>query len=125
MRILWLLLSGLAGGLVAGMGMGGGTLTMPLMVLLVGVEQLTAQYCNLLSFLPTGAAASLIHQKNGYIDAAPLKFMLLPALIAATASSLFASSLPGALLKRLFGGFLIAVAAFSFVITLLKKLTNK
>ena len=38
MRWLWLALCGASGGVLAGMGMGGGTLTIPLLVLLLSVE---------------------------------------------------------------------------------------
>ena len=41
MKWLWFLLAGLLGGVLAGMGMGGGTLTIPLLVLALGVDQLT------------------------------------------------------------------------------------
>ena len=45
-------LAGIAGGIPGGMGMGGGTALIPLLVLLCGAEQGVAQGINLLSFLP-------------------------------------------------------------------------
>ena len=46
------LVLGFLGGIPAGMGMGGGTVTIPLLVLVGGVEQKIAQCANLFSFLP-------------------------------------------------------------------------
>ena len=46
------LILGFLGGIPAGMGMGGGTVTIPLLVLLGGVEQKIAQAANLFAFLP-------------------------------------------------------------------------
>ncbi len=43
MKFLLYVAAGLAGGVLAGMGMGGGTLTLPILVLLLGVEQLTCR----------------------------------------------------------------------------------
>lgn len=67
MRFLYLLLAGVAGGVLAGMGMGGGTLTLPLLVLCLNVGQLTAQFANLVAFLPSGAVSLALHIKNGLV----------------------------------------------------------
>ena len=54
MQFLYFVLAGVLGGVLAGMGMGGGTLTLPILVLVMGVEQITAQFANLIAFLPSG-----------------------------------------------------------------------
>lgn len=64
MQWLWFAAAGICGGVLAGMGMGGGTLTIPILVLLLSVDQLTAQFANLIAFLPTGAAALGVHLKT-------------------------------------------------------------
>ncbi|MFQ7077391.1 MAG: hypothetical protein ACLRSW_05330 [Christensenellaceae bacterium] len=46
------LLLGILGGIPAGMGMGGGTVTIPLLILVGGVEQKIAQSANLFPFSP-------------------------------------------------------------------------
>ena len=83
MKWLWFLLAGLLGGVLAGMGMGGGTLTIPLLVLALGVDQLTAQFANLTAFLPTGAASLVVHVKNGLIDTKGLAAFIIPAGVSA------------------------------------------
>lgn len=124
MRILYFVLAGIAGGMLAGMGMGGGTLTMPILVLLLGVGQLTAQLANLISFLPSGTAALLVHAKNGLVKWESLRYILPTALVGCAAVAPFAPHIEGELLKKLFGGFLIAVAALSYLTTLFKKVKN-
>ena len=50
MAFFVLILLGFIGGIPAGMGMGGGTVTIPLLTLFGGVEQKIAQSANLFSF---------------------------------------------------------------------------
>ena len=110
MRYLYLFLSGILGGILAGLGMGGGTLTIPILVLALGVAQISAQAINLISFLPTGSAALFLHIKNGYVDFAGILFLILPALVCCIAVSFVAVNTDGEILKKIYGGFLVAVA---------------
>ncbi len=113
MKMLWLFLAGLCGGILAGMGMGGGTLTIPLLVLALGVGQLTAQFANLVAFLPAGAAALAVHAGNGLADWKSLVTVLPAAVAASAVTSAFAADVSGELLGKLFGGFLVAIAVIS------------
>lgn len=113
MKMLWLFLAGLCGGILAGMGMGGGTLTIPLLVLALGVGQLTAQFANLVAFLPAGAAALAVHAGNGLADWKSLVAVLPVAVAASAVTSAFAADVSGELLGKLFGGFLVAIAVIS------------
>ena len=114
-RVVYLVLTGIAGGILAGLGMGGGTLTIPLLVLALNVGQLTAQSANLFAFLPTGTLALFVHTKNGYIVLKDVAFLILPALLMATVASFFATMTSGEVLQKIYGGFLIAVAMVSLV----------
>ena len=114
MNWLWFILAGAAGGVLAGMGMGGGTLTIPILVLLLSVERLTAQFVNLIAFLPTGVAALGLHLKNGLVEPRPLLPVLATAVPASVVTSFFALD-PAPLVGRLYGGFLVAVALFGLV----------
>ena len=51
-------LCGILGGVLGGMGMGGGTVLIPLLTIFCGVEQGAAQGVNLLSFLPMSLLAA-------------------------------------------------------------------
>lgn len=110
MQFLYFILAGVLGGILAGMGMGGGTLTLPLLVLVMGVGQLTAQFANLIAFLPSGTIALGVHVKNGLVKTDNLLYLLLPAIVTCAIASLFATKIEGDILKKLFGGFLCAVA---------------
>ena len=57
-------LAGVIGGIVGGMGMGGGTLTIPILTIFLSYEQLQAQGINLIAFLPMSVVALIIHAKN-------------------------------------------------------------
>mgnify|MGYP005806576625 CR=1 FL=1 len=68
MKYVVLALIGLAGGILGGMGLGGGTLLIPLMTLLSDVPQKTAAAVNLIAFVPMAAIALAVHAKNGLIQ---------------------------------------------------------
>ena len=114
MQFLFFVLAGLAGGVLAGMGMGGGTLTLPLLVLASNVGQFTAQFANLIAVLPSGTAALAVHAKNGLVQKNDLVYMLLPSIAACVVCSFFATKAEGELLKKLYGAFLVVIAVVSF-----------
>lgn len=109
MAFLTLFLCGVAGGLLGGMGMGGGTALIPLLTLF-GVPQAAAQGVNLLAFLPTAALALTVHAKNGLVRREGLLFFVLPALACSVPGALLATFLPSAALERAFGVFLLVLA---------------
>lgn len=100
---------GAATGVLSGFGVGGGTLLLVYMTAFAGVEQRLAQGINLLYFLPAGLLALPAHVKNGYIE----RPVLLPAIgagmLCAALAAWAATGMDVAVLKKLFGGFLIAV----------------
>ena len=102
----------LIGGLIAGMGMGGGTLLIPLFTIFTDMGQLEAQGYNLAAFIPMAIVTLFIHKKNGY-----LKWMgLLPLIISSAVFSViggFVASVTSAtILKKCFGVFLLALAVW-------------
>lgn len=114
MAFLVFFLCGIAGGILGGMGMGGGTALIPLLTLFCGVEQTAAQGVNLLSFLPMSLLALSIHAKNGLLERRGLGYLILPALGFSVAFSLLAAVLPAAALSKAFGAFLAALSLFQF-----------
>ena len=106
------------GGVIGGMGMGGGTLLIPLLTLCAGLEQHLAQAINLMAFIPMSLIALAIHKKNGYVcfkHAAPVSAV---ALVGAIGGSFAARYAGGYQLKACFGAFLIAlgiVQAFKII----------
>ncbi len=118
MSFLVFLLIGFAGGLLGGMGMGGGTVLIPLLTIFCGVEQRAAQGVCLLAFLPASALALSVHAKNGLIDAKGVWPVALAALIFSVLFSLIAVGIRGETLRRAFGLFLLALSAVELSRTL-------
>ncbi|MEG1646124.1 MAG: TSUP family transporter, partial [Clostridia bacterium] len=86
MTIIWFILAGLAGGILGGLGMGGGTLLIPILTLLLGVEQKLAQTINLVVFLPMATVAIIVNIKRHMIRFDKILFLLLPALATSVGS---------------------------------------
>jgi uncharacterized membrane protein YfcA len=110
MKFYLYLLLGFLGGIPAGMGMGGGTVTIPLLTLVGGVPQKIAQSANLFAFLPMSAPALKIHAANGLLKTQGLLWIILPAFLLGAVGAVFAAALPSKLLRKLFGVFLIGLA---------------
>ena len=108
------LLLGILGGIPAGMGMGGGTVTIPLLILVGGVEQTIAQSANLFSFLPMSAFALRVHAENKLLSTGGVGWMIVPALAFSAAGTFIAYALPSEILRRAFGVFLIILSFFQF-----------
>ena len=60
MEYLWYGIAGVLSGVLGGMGMGGGTLLIPLLSLFYSVGQHTSQAVNLISFIPMAIVALII-----------------------------------------------------------------
>jgi uncharacterized membrane protein YfcA len=107
------LLLGFLGGIPAGMGMGGGTVTIPLLVLVGGVEQKIAQCANLFSFLPMSIGALKTHAENGLVETRGALWGVIPALVLSALCAWSAAVLPSEILRKGFGVFLICLAFFT------------
>ena len=103
------LLAGFVCGVISGFGIGGGTLLVVYMTLLSGLDQRAAQGINLLYFLPTAAAALILHSKNRLVSWRVTLPAALAGCVTAALSAWLAAQLDTGLLKKLFGGFLILV----------------
>lgn len=104
---------GFLGGIPAGMGMGGGTVTIPLLVLLGGAEQKIAQCANLFAFLPMSLFALKTHAENKLLSTRGIGWMILPALLFAASGTAAAVMIPSDFLKKAFGIFLIFLSVTS------------
>ena len=102
-------LCGLGAAVISAWGVGGGTLLLLVMTLFLGVDQRTAQGINLLYFLPTAVCALIFHAKHRQICWKAVVPAALAGCAAAVPGALLAASLEMELLRKLFGGFLIAV----------------
>jgi len=106
------IIAGVASGVIAGMGMGGGTLLIPALTLLLGVAQRSAQGVNMLSFLPAAVIALVIHRRAGRLDVKKSIPAILSGIVGAVLGSLAAEWIREDTLKRVFGIFLMIMAAW-------------
>ena len=115
MKILVYILIGLSGGVLGGLGMGGGTLLIPLLRLFTGTSQHVAQTVNLVAFIPMSIVALAIHIKNKLVKWKYLLTLSLPAVPAGIGASFLAKLVAGARLGRWFGIFLIVLGAYQLI----------
>lgn len=108
-------LTGIAGGILGGMGMGGGTVIIPLLSILFGINQHTAQAINLIGFIPMAVVALFIHAKNNLVDFKDSLWIIIPGVCAGIIGALVAKNIDGETLKRCFGGFLIVLSIVQFL----------
>jgi len=115
MKWIILITIGIFGGIFGGMGMGGGTLLIPLLTSFGGVSQHAAQGVNLAAFLPMAAVALIIHFKKKLVEAKTALLVALPALLTAVPAAILAGYCSGGVLSRIFGGFLVLLGIWQMV----------
>jgi uncharacterized membrane protein YfcA len=110
-----LFIIGLASGIISGMGIGGGAILIPALVLLVNPGQQKAQSVNLIFFIPTAVVALIIHIRKKRVDFRMALPIIISGLAGAYLGSSFAVALPGLMLKKWFGAFLLAMGCYEMV----------
>lgn len=98
-------------GILSGFGVGGGSLLMVWMTAVMGLEPSGAACINLLYFLPTSLGALLFHCKHNLIVWKAVLFSVLFGLLTAALGSWLSGAMDQALLRKLFGAFLLVVGA--------------
>ena len=105
--LAYVLLGLVAGGLSALMGVGGGVIMVPAMVLLFGFTQHVAEGTSLLIIIPTAVIGAVRHAKNNYTDWRLGLWLGLGGIVGAAAGASVALELDADLLQRLFAAFLL------------------
>lgn len=123
--MLWYVVAGIAGGLIGGMGMGGGTLLIPILTLLLSVGQLEAQAINLIVFIPMAIVTLIIHVKNKLVDFKKLLFSLPLAIVLAVAGALLVKKIDESILKTTFGIFMLIVGVVFLLKAILMSMVDK
>ena len=113
--IFWEIVAGVLGGIVAGMGMGGGTLTIPILTMFLKYEQLRAQGVNLVAFLPMSVVALVIHVKNKLVDFKETWLLALVGCLFSLGGAIIANHIANGVLKKLFALFLIGLGVWQFL----------
>ena len=113
-------LVGFAGGILGGMGMGGGTILIPLLYVCFGLGQHISQAINLISFIPMAVFALIIHIKNKLVVFRNIFLIIIPGLITCLVFCFVSKQISGDILRKIFGCFLIVLSIFQ-VVFLFKK----
>ena len=107
-------------GVIGGMGMGGGTLLIPMLALFFGVDAHACATVNLLAFIPTAIISLVFHVKNKLVKTKGILYIVVPALVAAVGAYFLSKAVATDILLRIFGGFLIILAVYGFVSSFVK-----
>lgn len=121
MEIFLLILFGFLAGIIGGMGMGGGTILIPLLTIFLSISQKSAQGLNLICFLFLAIPALIIHFKNKMISTKYLWIVILSGVLFCVLGSFLATLLDSKILKICFGIFLIGLSILEFVKTFKKE----
>lgn len=110
-----LFIIGLASGIISGMGIGGGAILIPALVIFAKPTQQIAQSVNLLFFIPTAIVALIIHIRNKRIDFKMALPIIITGLAGAGIGAALAVNLPGEVLRKWFGVFLLAMGVYEML----------
>ena len=102
-------------GIISGFGIGGGSLLMVWMTVVVAIEQKDAQGINLLYFIPTSIGALYFHIKNKLITWEVVIPAVLFGCVTAAISAWIAAKIDVAFLQKLFGIYLCVVGIKEFL----------
>ena len=108
-----LIITGFLSGIIGGMGIGGGTILIPIMTV------------NLIYFIPTAITALTIHVKNKQIEKNNLWLLIVFGIIGTIIGTLCALKLDDTILRKCFSVFLLIVGAYEIYKGFKAKNTNK
>lgn len=112
--MFWWIIIGVAGGIFGGMGMGGGTLLIPLVTMFIDISQRQAQLINLISFVIMAAFVLIIHFKNKLVNVRVGTVFAVFGVVFALITSLLTKNIDNKILKIMFGVFLIVLSLIEF-----------
>ncbi len=115
LQTVLLVIGGIVAGIASGMGIGGGALLIPLVILVAKPGQQIVQAINLIFFIPAAIVALVVHLKNKMIDFKLLLPITATGLIGAFVGATVANSISGPLLRKLFGIFLLLMGFYEAV----------
>lgn len=90
-------------GFLSGLGVGGGSLLMLWLTLVLGMEHSIARSINLLFFIPSAVIASFFRWKQGKLDLKKVLPAIICGCISAACFSLLSKQIDITLLKKIFG----------------------
>lgn len=96
--------TGLIMGIMSGlMGVGGGIILIPILVLGFGITQHLAQGVSLAVIIPTAISGLITFHRKGLVNYPMARLLALGAVVGALCSASYVHYIPAVLLKKLFG----------------------
>lgn len=113
-----LVLIAIFSGLVAGMGVGGGSLFILLTTIFNVFSHKEAQSYNLIMFIVVGIFATLSNLKNNNIDKKILKKLIAPVCIGSICGMLLVKQIDEDFLRYIFYGFMVLIGIYEIISSL-------
>ncbi len=110
-----LFLIGIVSGIISGMGIGGGTILIPALIIFTNLSQQETQGINLVVFIPIAVAALIIHIKEKNIDFKLAFWIIVGGIIGAILGSKLALKISSANLKKIFALFLLFIGIYELL----------
>jgi len=104
----------LLSGIISGMGIGGGSILIPSLVLLTDLKQQEAQGINLIVFIPAAIIALIVHYRQKNIDLKSIKWIIPSGIAGALLGSYLAINIDPDNLRKYFGIFLLLIGLYEF-----------
>ena len=121
---VWFLLFSILSGILAGMGMGGGTLLIPILTMVMNVEQRLAQALNLLVFIPCSLVVCIIYTKNRLINYKKSWLISVVASLVSIVAVVLVLKIKSEILSIIFGIFLIVLGGVQLVVQIVNDKKN-
>lgn len=103
------IVTGTISGIISGIGMGGGTILIVLLVYALGINQHVAQASNLIFFIPTAIISVIINIKQKLLDLKTGIIVGVSGILGAIIGALISKNINDNLLKKIFGIFLAII----------------
>lgn len=104
-----LFIIGILSGIISGMGIGGGSILIPALVLFANLTQHEAQGINLIVFIPIAIVALFVHIKEKNVVIKYSKWIVLGGVIGAILGAIMALKIDSQALRKYFAFFLLFV----------------
>ncbi len=110
--MIWLVLIGVAAGVLGGLlGVGGGVLFVPGLVIAIGLTQHEAEATSLLAIVPVAVVGTLSQDRYGNVRRGDAMLMGVLSIAGVTGGVILANALSGAVLRTAFAALILLIAA--------------
>ncbi len=106
------IITGFFSGIISGMGIGGGAILIPALIMTENISQQLAQGINLTYFIPTAIISLIVHIKNKNVLIKTALIIGLCGMAGSLLGSWAAVTIDGNVLRRIFGVFLFFVGIY-------------